>query len=123
MLMAYYGYPNKEEIERRQKLEEKQQADVKCVIQMNVNAWNFQGPAPYPKNYEYYWPAFYKNLTWEENRVWTNEVGFFKHNNRSSADILPRGGSVEGPVLKMSADYPEGLMRLERTRLKLLQPK
>lgn len=118
-----YGYHNKKEIKRRQKLAEKRQADVKRAIQINVNAWNLQGPAPYPKNYEYYWPTFYKNLTWEENRVWTDEAGFLKHNNRSAADIVPRGGNIEGPVLEIPPDYPGGTMCLERTKLKLPQPK
>ena len=97
---TYFGYDTKQVVEdEKQRVEEekKREKDLEDTKRINKEMWEKLGPPPYPRLYEYYWPAFYSDMGWRENTFQWNTRG-----NPSFIDAtisVPEGGYRPGEIV------------------------
>jgi len=108
-----WGYPNKAESARLAKIEEKERLQLEREMKDNRSAWEALGPAPYPKNYELYWPEFYPNADWKRNTVCWDLYGEPMFDTGS----VPAGGyKPDSIVQSVPLDYPNHRLLAERKK-------
>lgn len=112
-----FGYPNWELTQRMQETHDAEADDVKRGLDINRALWHSLGPAPYPKNYEYFLPRFYPNVTFSQNSALWDRWGALDMRSGPIASVYPEGSYKAGEsaiVFDIPEDYPADELDNER---------
>lgn len=99
-LPTHFGYDSKLAVDQKKKSEEdakRRWEKMDEVRRLNMEMWEKLGPPPYPRVYEYCWPLFHKDASWEQSTNMWDICNRVIYEHRSI--VVPEGGYNPGTLV------------------------